>query len=124
MTLTTLLGVEVPIIQAPMAGVQKSRLAIAVSQVGGLGSLPCAMLDAATIRHEVEAIRTATAAPYNLNFFCHQEPVADPVREERWRAALGYYRATVRNSRPPARYAELHRDAVEALGDERDTHAQ
>lgn len=28
---------------------------------------------------------------------------------ERWRAALGYYRATVRGSRPPAQYAELHR---------------
>lgn len=28
---------------------------------------------------------------------------------EHWRAALGYYRATVRNSKPPAQYAELHR---------------
>ena len=33
-----------PIIQAPMAGVQNSKLAIAVCQAGGIGSLPCAML--------------------------------------------------------------------------------
>ena len=44
MTLQTLLGIEMPIIQAPMAGVQGSALAIAVSNAGGLGSLPCAML--------------------------------------------------------------------------------
>ena len=93
MTLASLLGVAVPIIQAPMAGVQKSRLAIAVSRAGGLGSLPCAMLDAATIRSEVEAIRTATAAPFNLNFFCHAEPVADPGREQRWRTALAPFYA-------------------------------
>ena len=43
-TLPSLLGTELPIIQAPMAGVQGSALAIAVSTAGGLGSLPCAML--------------------------------------------------------------------------------
>ena len=39
-----LLGTELPIIQSPMAGVQGSALTIAVSQAGGLGSLPCGML--------------------------------------------------------------------------------
>jgi hypothetical protein len=39
-----LIGTESPIIQAPMAGVQDHRLAAAVSNAGGLGSLPCAML--------------------------------------------------------------------------------
>ena len=34
------LGTELPIIQAPMAGVQRSRLAAAVAGAGGLGSLP------------------------------------------------------------------------------------
>ena len=46
MDLRQALGVEHPAIQAPMAGVQGSALAIAVCQAGGLGSLPCAMLDA------------------------------------------------------------------------------
>jgi nitronate monooxygenase len=40
MTLQQLLGVELPIIQAPMAGVQGSALAVAVSNAGGVGSLP------------------------------------------------------------------------------------
>ena len=48
--LQTLLGIDYPIIQAPMAGVQGSALAVAVSNAGGLGSLPCAMLDADGIR--------------------------------------------------------------------------
>ncbi len=46
MSLLQLLGIELPIVQAPMAGVQGSALAAAVSQAGGLGSLPCAMLSA------------------------------------------------------------------------------
>ena len=44
MTLTTLLGIDLPILQAPMAGVQGSALTVAVSNAGGLGALPCAML--------------------------------------------------------------------------------
>ena len=50
MTLQSLLGVELPIIQAPMAGVQGSTLAVAVSIAGGLGSLPCALLSPDALR--------------------------------------------------------------------------
>ena len=57
MTLRTLLGIEHPIIQAPMAGVQGSALAIAVSNAGGLGSLPCALLRPAVMREELERIK-------------------------------------------------------------------
>ncbi len=93
MALHRILGVELPVIQAPMAGVQGSALAIAVCAAGGLGSLPCAMLDAATIRREIAAIRAATDAPFNLNFFCHQAPVVDAARDAAWRCALApYYR--------------------------------
>lgn len=74
MTLQTLLGTELPVIQAPMAGVQGSPLALAVCRAGGLGSLPCAMLDAATLQREVAALRSGTDRPWNLNFFCHQNP--------------------------------------------------
>ncbi|MDQ2929094.1 MAG: nitronate monooxygenase [Caldimonas sp.] len=87
------LGLELPVIQAPMAGVQDSALAIAVSRAGGLGSLPCAMLDASALRRELAAIRAATDRPFNVNFFCHQAPPADPAREATWRNALApYYR--------------------------------
>ena len=44
LTLQKYLGIEWPLIQAPMAGVQGSALTVAVSNAGGLGSLPCAML--------------------------------------------------------------------------------
>ncbi|HWH84464.1 MAG TPA: nitronate monooxygenase, partial [Burkholderiaceae bacterium] len=43
-SIADLLGTALPVIQAPMAGVQGSALAIAVCEAGGLGSLPCAML--------------------------------------------------------------------------------
>lgn len=93
MELRFALGVDLPVIQAPMAGVQGSALAIAVCRAGGLGSLPCAMLDAAAIRSEIAAIRAATERPFNLNFFCHQPPPVDAEREAAWRQALApYYR--------------------------------
>jgi nitronate monooxygenase len=87
------LGAELPIIQAPMAGVQLGALAIAVSRAGGLGSLPCGMLSVEAMRKELAAIRAATERPYNVNFFVHTPPEADARREAAWRAALTpYYR--------------------------------
>jgi nitronate monooxygenase len=91
MTLQELLGIELPIVQAPMAGVQDSALAIAVSDAGGLGSLPCAMLDPAGIRRELEAIRARTAKPFNVNFFCHVPPEISAERDARWREVLAPY---------------------------------
>ena len=81
-------GIDLPILQAPMAGVQGSALAIAVSDCGGLGALPCAMLTGDQIRAEIAAIRAATNKPFNVNFFCHTPPEPDSVREAAWRAAL------------------------------------
>jgi nitronate monooxygenase len=93
MTLQHLLGIPLPIIQAPMAGVQTSALAVAVSNAGGLGSLPCAMLSLHVLRQELAAIRAQTDKPFNVNFFCHTPPEPDAQREAGWRATLGpYYR--------------------------------
>ena len=92
-TLQQLLGIELPIIQAPMAGVQGSALAIAVSNAGGLGSLPCAMLSVEVMRNELAAIKAQTTRPFNVNFFCHVPPAADSGREARWRSALSPYYA-------------------------------
>lgn len=91
MTLTELLGIALPIIQAPMAGVQGSALAIAVSNAGGLGSLPCAMLGPEALREELTRIKNGTDRPFNLNFFCHAQPKTDPVRAARWGTALTPY---------------------------------
>jgi nitronate monooxygenase len=92
-TLEDLFGIELPIIQAPMAGVQTSALAIAVSNAGGLGSLPCAMLGAEQMRAELTAIKAGTGRPFNVNFFCHTPPVPNAEREAAWRKTLEpYYR--------------------------------
>jgi nitronate monooxygenase len=91
--LRTLLGIELPIIQAPMAGVQASALAIAVSNAGGLGSLPCALLSIEQMHQELEAIRAATAKPFNVNFFCHRELRASDAQLAAWRKALAPYYA-------------------------------
>ncbi len=93
MMLQDLLGIKLPLIQAPMAGVQGSALAIAVSNAGGLGSLPCAMLAPEAQRAELEKIRAQTTGPYNVNFFCHRPPEPDAAREAAWRAALAPYYA-------------------------------
>lgn len=84
-------GIELPVIQAPMAGSQGSALAIAVSNAGGLGSLPCALLGPEQIRRELAAITSATPNPYNVNFFVHKEPALDAGREAKWRALLAPY---------------------------------
>ena len=91
MTLSSLLGIEMPIIQAPMAGAQGSALAIAVCNAGGLGSLPCAMLSVDAMRAELAVIRAATRKPFNVNFFCHTPPTPNTDRQAAWRAALAPY---------------------------------
>ena len=90
-TLDDLFGVKLPIIQAPMAGVQDSELAIAVTRAGGLGSLPCAALAIEQIESQLHTIKSANTTPINLNFFCHQPPTIDPNTEAEWRKLLKPY---------------------------------
>jgi nitronate monooxygenase len=93
MSLEALFGIDLPLIQAPMAGSQLSGLAIAVSNAGGLGSLPCAMLGIDAMRIELDEIRGGTSRPFNVNFFCHAQPPPSDDRVAIWHAALaGYYR--------------------------------
>jgi nitronate monooxygenase len=101
--LTVRLGVELPIVQAPMAGSSGLDLAVAVARAGGLGSLPAAMLTADQLMQQVNEFRLAANAPINLNFFCHTDPQVSPRQLEEWSDvvarfddALGVDRATVR----------------------------
>ena len=89
--LLDLLGIEVPIIQAPMAGAGGSAMAVATSEAGGLGSLPCAMLDVAKVRAELGAIRQRTTKPINVNFFCHTPAQPNAGQEAAWKARLAAY---------------------------------
>lgn len=88
-----LFGIDLPIIQAPMAGAQASAMAIAVANAGGLGSLPAALLTHEQMRTELAIIRQQTGKPVNVNFFCHTPPEPDATREAGWRTRLGPYYA-------------------------------
>lgn len=86
-----LLGTKLPLIQAPMAGVQGHALAAAVCEAGGLGSLPCALLAEEAMVQELQALQARTARPFNVNFFCHTQPAPDVQRERAWLDALQPY---------------------------------
>lgn len=96
------LGLSAPIIQAPMAGVQDHRLALAVCQAGGLGSLPAALLSPQALHSALHALTTATSGPLNVNFFCHPNPTSDPARQMRWQHTLAPYAGEFGLETPPA----------------------
>ena len=116
-----LFGIEHPVIQAPMAGAQVSALAIAASNAGALGSLPCAMLGVDAMAKELAAIRAATDRPFNVNFFCHVPPAPDADREMAWRERLAPYYAEfgIDAAKVPAGpgRAPFTAEAAEALAD-------
>ena len=91
MDLAGILGTEFPLIQAPMAGVQDGRLALAVSAAGALGSLPAAMLAPPALRRELSLLRAQSARPFNVNFFCHAAPREDRQRQSLWEQLLAPY---------------------------------
>ena len=120
MDLCKRLGIDMPVIQAPMAGVQTGALAAAVSEAGGLGSLPCALLTTEGMVKELDLIVSRTRKPFNVNFFCHPAPAADEAREREWRDALApYYRefgidpASVKSGPGRAPFTHEAADALE-----------
>ncbi|MEZ5535464.1 MAG: nitronate monooxygenase [Thiolinea sp.] len=91
MNLSDIPGIKTPVIQAPMAGVQDWELAVAVSEAGGLGSIPCGMLSHEQIVSEIESFRSHSNRPYNLNFFTHDMPETDVAALKRWETLLRPY---------------------------------
>ena len=87
--LTELLGIEYPVIQAPMAGAATPELAAAVSGAGALGSLGSAMLAPDELVAQARAVREATDRPFNVNFFCHRPPELDEADAARARDRFG-----------------------------------
>ena len=83
------IGIELPIIQAPMAGVSTPRLAAAVSNAGGLGSLGIGASTVEQARQSIRETRALTARPFNVNVFCHAAARRDPGREQAWLRHLG-----------------------------------
>lgn len=110
-TLIDRLGLAVPIIQAPMAGVATPALAAAVSEAGGLGSIGVGPMDAAAAGGTIAAVRAATARPFNVNVFTNAPAAADPAREAAWLAALTPHFAAF-GAAPPAALREIYTSFV------------
>ena len=91
--LIDLLGIDHPIVQAPMAGFVSPAMVVAVSEAGGLGSIAGAMATPESLRTELQVVRQGTGRSFGVNFFTHREPEEDAAREQRWRQRLApYYR--------------------------------
>src|SRR5262245_24432459 len=101
------LGIELPIVQAPMAGVDTPEMAAAVSNAGGLGSVGVGSVDAEATRRMITAVRSRTDRPFNVNVFCHRPAAADAAREAAWLARLGPEVARY-EAKPPTRLTEIY----------------
>src|SRR5215470_6029840 len=86
--LIDLLGIEHPIIQAPMGGAATPALAIAVSNAGGLGGLGCSFMSPDELRTVANELRSGTNRPFNLNFFAHPAPKENPHVTAQMRARV------------------------------------
>ena len=89
--LLDLFRISVPIVQAPMAGVQDADIMIGAAEGGALASLPCAMISVEKAREQINIFRQRVSAPVNMNFFCHTAVEADAAREANWRKRLAAY---------------------------------
>jgi nitronate monooxygenase len=111
-TLLQTLGIDLPIIQAPMAGVSTPSMAAAVSNAGGLGSIGVAAAGFEAARRMIADVRAATDRPFNVNVFCNRPAVADVAREAAWIARLAPdFRRF--GTEPPGRLTEIYRSFVE-----------
>ena len=107
--LTDLIGVEHPLIQAPMASAATPALSAAVANAGGLGSLGAALLSPAAVTDQVAELRRATDRPLNLNFFANTPATPDPVRDQRAQRLLAPLFAELELGEvPPARDLRVH----------------
>jgi nitronate monooxygenase len=109
MPLLSIPGLEPPVIQAPMAGVPDSALALAVCEAGGLGSLPAAMLAPDDLARQLALLAAGRARPWNVNFFAHTPPPPDPAREAAWGRALRRITANPASPPTPAASRSTHR---------------
>ena len=103
--LIDLLGIDHPIVQAPMGGESTPALAVAVSNAGGLGGLGCSFMSMEELRTKAEEIRSGTNRPFNFNFFAHPEPREDPDLDAETRARVAPF------------YEELGLDSVPERGE-------
>ncbi len=106
--LTDLLGIEHPLIQAPMAGVSTPAMAAAVSEAGGLGSVALGALSPEAARAALMEASAAGPGPIAANFFVHPAPNFDPAVEAQYLAEIaGEFEAA--GGAAPSALAEIYR---------------
>lgn len=105
--LLQVLGIDKPIIQAPMAGVSTPAMAAAVSNAGGLGSLGVGAMKAEAARQVIRQTRALTGKPFNINVFCHRPAQADAATEQQWLNWLAPHFEKY-GAAPPARLSEIY----------------
>lgn len=98
-------GCNFPVIQAPMAGVSTVKLASAVTNAGGIGSIPLGSIDYTSVKG-MEQTRsllgefdklTEGSRLVNLNFFAHEPQVAPTGEQlENWRNLFSKYNPDVK----------------------------
>ncbi|MFZ9628975.1 MAG: NAD(P)H-dependent flavin oxidoreductase [Ilumatobacteraceae bacterium] len=82
---STLLGIDYPIVQAPMGWIARSQLASAVSAAGGLGIIETSSGELDAVRAEILAMRRLTDRPFGVNIaqaFVRDPSIADFVIEQ------------------------------------------
>ena|SRR5579864_1275732 len=109
--LLSLLNIEKPIIQAPMAGVSTPALAAAVSNAGGLGSLGVGAMNAEGARKVIKETRALTGKPFNINVFCHSPAAADEAVDRQWLNWLAPLFEKY-GAKPPASLSEIYTSFV------------
>lgn len=103
-----LLGIDWPIVQAPMAGTSTPEMAAAVSNTGGLGSLGVGAMTAKAAGDAIAAFRARSTRSLNVNVFCHRPAEPDPAREAAWLARLRPEFEAVKSA-PPAAIGEIYK---------------
>src|SRR3954462_11739556 len=105
--ITELLGIEYPIVQAPMGYIARAQLASAVSNAGGLGIIETSSGDLAAVRGEIRKMRDLTDKPFGVNIaqlFVRDASIVDFVVENG-------VRFVTTSAGDPTRYTSVLKDA-------------
>jgi nitronate monooxygenase len=111
MRLLETLGIDLPIIQAPMAGVSSPAMAAAVAAAGALGSIGVGATDAAGASRMIAEVRARSTRSLHVNVFCHRPPQPDAAREANWIEHLRPHFERF-DAKPPERLREIYRSFV------------
>jgi nitronate monooxygenase len=112
MTLIELCQIDLPIVQAPMAGVSTSEMAAAVSNAGALGSLGFGAAGADEAHKMMAAFRARSQRSLNVNVFCHSPAKSNPSLEAGWLELLRPHFERY-GAQPPRELREIYRSFVE-----------